>query len=1279
MKIRNLNIRRSRRTRGIALLFALGILSAVLVVAMLFASKARVDARLTAVSTDNQAARLLAKSLIPRVVLTLNISGSAQSMMLFSSSYDENVFSSGSYTPLDYDWIWKLESPGFFEFDPYNPYTDTNTDSSTVTSVPQGYVYVNRNDPPDYDARRLPSWQYIRDADNSRLLARFAFVTMPQAAQLNPNAIADHAHCRKTWGSGNANNPGDDSQEELKCSRCAQRPGVSAAELFYNSDLFTENKDFDEATRQNYRRHFPQNYINSSGKTQSSLRTAFYSRGKSFWYDLNSFINYFFDTSLGLDPSAEELTAYYAQQTDLRNAFDVTVTKDNEAFWVDINRNGIVDLDELYHRFNLRRTDWDKIGVAEGAGGTAEKTLDGSSAKIFLLSEPKKFQVNDKGEPIAPSTSQDQDGHRNYDTGGIAWLNSWKDGGDWNDADATKKQIAANLINFCSPATRPVVSDVTPTEWKTRAPSFTGLKRTLYINEMFYDAAFKADYNAEELENADGTKTGETEITITYRPKATFFVELIDMYYDTLGMKFRRGTPSSDNNTEQLLRTEPPDFSAYQPVIIGSISYEYNAPTGNESQTDEARWVAKNEPIQLTGFDMFGTQNFGGSGRSSDYLQNDSGYYGYVKEYNLPEVTVNKFRIATSTYNSGDNKLKKYVPRVRNIEIKIDRILLKRKAAYTGDSTMPANQYLEDGYEYVDCANLESSYVYNNTTYQTNSERQDFAGTTADDGILLDTGTESIERTVQGHFEVPDPRQNLRRSDWEAGHYNAGNAYRIGTLQYVPYRGRAAKVDQLDEQKAPPWIAVASFPVTGNYADAGANNQLGTNFIYRSRNNCYTKRIYGFPEAKPAGIDVNYQPDDSTVPTQDIEAVAFSATSYGPAWRRSNAGVKGIEGATAADGHLSTAFIRHATLSNIKDQFEMPMMSLWELGAIHRGSRWKTLNLSMSPTYKENEPMTLESGGGDYKDGDAPILDQVKMTDDLQVMGKLNLQNTYTSETVKRFSLGALFYGMKFRKDGNYISQLLENGDMITTGVGNDKQIIWIKSGTDLDYQTLVDHLNNVKDALLDKANFPEKKARLLRRTDLLVSQVQGKNAAGGTETFSLNKLRRPISDANTDALREQIIGRMINHLKIESSIHSVNAVILVQMIRDSGGGRNNDTSRSWVKDWNSNGFIDGDKDIKSADPVAQYAAGYRRFTDARESTRPNNIFRSKDASFSSTAGGSGANMIREKASSGQYGGQLGRYDHGADEICGEAKVIVSLVYDSSAMKWKVQNYEFAE
>ena len=179
-----------------------------------------------------------------------------------------------------------------------------------------------------------------------------------------------------------------------------------------------------------------------------------------------------------------------------------------------------------------------------------------------------------------------------------------------------------------------MVSDVTPKEWKTHAPSFTGLKRTLYINEMFYDVAFKADYNAEELENADGTKTGETEITMTYHPEATFFVELIDMYYDTLGMEMKDGDElihvyESDNDMEIQLSKRVPNFKAYQPVVIGSISYEYSAPTGNESQTDADRWKTKSESFQLTGFKMFYTTHFT-LGRSEVYSQEDTGYYGYV-------------------------------------------------------------------------------------------------------------------------------------------------------------------------------------------------------------------------------------------------------------------------------------------------------------------------------------------------------------------------------------------------------------------------------------------------------------------------------------------------------------------------------------------------------------------------------------------------------------------------------------------------------------------------
>jgi len=417
-----------------------------------------------------------------------------------------------------------------------------------------------------------------------------------------------------------------------------------------------------------------------------------------------------------------------------------------------------------------------------------------------------------------------------------------------------------------------------------------------------------------------------------------------------------------------------------------------------------------------------------------------------------------------------------------------------------------------------------------------------------------------------------------------------------------------------------------------------------------------------------SGFDINYQPTlktEITQPTQDVEDLSFNYKTYGPAWQRSTSGKGGIkwtEGGT--NSHVSTAYIRHATFDNIREQYELPMMSPWELGAIHRGSRWKTLNLSVSPSYTVTAPMTLASGGGSYADGDAPILDQIKMVDDLQVMGKINLMNSYTNENVKKFSLGALFYCMPYRSDGNYLCQMFKNdGNVLSTGIGTTKNnFSLIKSDTDMKYTTFMDNLDTVKTALQNKDNFAEKESRLLRRTDILVPSVAG---------TTLDQLRRPTA-AHSDALREQIISRIINLTKVEDSIHGVKAVIIVQMIKDSGGGTGSNGKR-WVRDWNNDGAIGGSVLITAADPVAQYQAGYRRFKDAADGTNPSNDTLFVDKSDNAYG------MIREKSDAAAYYGQLGRYDIGADTISGEAKVVVSLVYDSANMKWKVQSYEFAE
>ena len=88
----------------------------------------------------------------------------------------------------------------------------------------------------------------------------------------------------------------------------------------------------------------------------------------------------------------------------------------------------------------------------------------------------------------------------------------------------------------------------------------------------------------------------------------------------------------------------------------------------------------------------------------------------------------------------------------------------------------------------------------------------------------------------------------------------------------------------------------------------------------------------------------------------------------------------GPDAETVADpaGGLSTAFIRNA-----------PMKSLWELGAIHRGEKWRTLRLSK---YNTTSPLAYT-----YDNGDANILEQVKLGPYTTVAGRFNANSPQAS------------------------------------------------------------------------------------------------------------------------------------------------------------------------------------------------------------------------------------------------------------------------------------------
>ena len=89
-----------------------------------------------------------------------------------------------------------------------------------------------------------------------------------------------------------------------------------------------------------------------------------------------------------------------------------------------------------------------------------------------------------------------------------------------------------------------------------------------------------------------------------------------------------------------------------------------------------------------------------------------------------------------------------------------------------------------------------------------------------------------------------------------------------------------------------------------------------------------------------------------------------------------NKDAENVTGNDPANG-LSTAYIRNG-----------PMESLWELGCIHRGESWRTLNLN---AYNDG------SSAGTYANGDAQILDQVKLSAEYESRGKINVNSPVTA------------------------------------------------------------------------------------------------------------------------------------------------------------------------------------------------------------------------------------------------------------------------------------------
>ena len=361
----------------------------------------------------------------------------------------------------------------------------------------------------------------------------------------------------------------------------------------------------------------------------------------------------------------------------------------------------------------------DMIGSGgSGGGSSADKQLKMMADQYFDVTnqgEYNKFRFD--GKPIGDLTQHGLDSGESYrfplirnDWESIS-LDAVKNAIPWfsqgNTSQANVNQTVANLINYNASVNRPPVTD--NDNWLGGTPTYTGNKRTPYINEVQADVSIGGNLGMrlqerylEDPNNPTSWKWRVWYTDCTYNHEITLNVETVNMY------------PLSGAEAS---------IPVQAPILIGEITYEYSNPNGD----NPAFWV----PMTVR-FDASTSWEVVQSGSPAGYnvytFMLDSGSVGSV-------TTPRRGGYDRPMGHEGDFYEN---IRVRNVKVSLDRIVLRDNAGRNADlSLMPS--LLQNGRSFL---------------------------TTADGEQVADSG--DISRHFYFDAQVNDPRHNLGREQWTA-------------------------------------------------------------------------------------------------------------------------------------------------------------------------------------------------------------------------------------------------------------------------------------------------------------------------------------------------------------------------------------------------------------------------------------------------------------------------------------------------------------------------------
>ena len=442
---------RKKSQKGVALLFALGILGLLLVMALGFATNSIFDQLIASNSSNNSSARAIANSGLERVRLI--IQNYSDTLPLFNSAalnFTDNGIFGYSHFPGDAT-VFTFGNAGYATAK--SDMLSDNRFFGTYTTW-SGDMTTNIN------------WIYLK-SDN-QIIGRMAYIILNRA-DLDPGKLVTSPVDESVSPAAEERLGADPSEINL---RTIDSGMTQAMALFFN---YTTN-------------------ATNPGKFNGNS-----------WISLPFLFNQF---------SLSDAT----WQAKFNRWFICNSQNSPEAFWIDLNGDGKITSNEQFHRFNLARTDWNTAFNAK------EKVYE----NILLDKNP----VAPDGVPDQPpklyTNSGTEDGY------GIPWLAlfGYKTDGTvdttlgatfGNSAAgviARRRQIAANLVDYCMPLATTATSD--QSDWLLNTPTFTGNKKTPYINEI------GAQVKSEAVITANGSQFDLSD-TVTFR----LYAELINIYDTT--------------------------------------------------------------------------------------------------------------------------------------------------------------------------------------------------------------------------------------------------------------------------------------------------------------------------------------------------------------------------------------------------------------------------------------------------------------------------------------------------------------------------------------------------------------------------------------------------------------------------------------------------------------------------------------------------------------------------------------------------------------------------